>query len=63
LEPEKMDAILALMALDELEEALDLVVSWERDGTLSRDEAAAWQTRIQAWVDYQDHPTDHRYFD
>jgi len=58
-----MDAILALMALDELEEALDLVGSWEQDGTLNRREAADWQHRIQAWVDYQDNPTDPRYFD
>ena len=63
LDPEKMDAILSLMALDELEQALDLVGSWRQDGTLSADEASVWQTRIQAWVDYQEHPTDLRYFD
>jgi hypothetical protein len=46
-----------------LEQALDLVGSWRQAGTLTADDAVAWQTRIQAWVDYQEHPTDLRYFD
>jgi hypothetical protein len=44
----KMDALLSMMQIEELEEALDLILAWGGDGELT--EAEVWRQRINAWV-------------
>jgi hypothetical protein len=46
----KMDALLSMMQIEELEEALDLILEWGGDGDLTEAEAEVWQQRINAWV-------------
>ena len=42
----KMDALLSMMQIEELEEALDLIREWGGDGNLTEAEAKMWRQRI-----------------
>ena len=45
----KLDALLSMMQIEELEEALDLIREWVNDDKLTEAEAEVWQKRITAW--------------
>jgi len=49
VDPLKIDAVLSMLDLDELHEALETVDRWEEQGNLSHDEAETWRARIDAW--------------
>ena len=50
----KMDALLSMMQIDELEEALDFIRGWIGDGKLTEAEAEMWRQRIGAWATARD---------
>lgn len=52
-----MDALLSMLDLDELREALDAVEAWVESGDLPPDEAQHWRDRIQAWARSGDQAT------
>lgn len=53
----QMDALLSMMGLEELSEALEMIQTRLGEGRLSAEEAAAWEARIHAWEERL-HETD-----
>jgi hypothetical protein len=50
MEPTQLDSLLRMMTLRELEEALEVVRSWEGDGTVDPGSSRALEQRIQTWL-------------
>ena len=53
MDPSDLDSLLSMMALDDLDEALDVIRAWLDAGRLTDEAAAAWQERIEAWVHHR----------